>query len=85
MTRSIHLEPGQETLPLGLYTETESAEGDWRDAGDVMPLGMATLPASSDIFDAIREADRFAVGAAGEHLLVLPVTEGLRQILAACT
>jgi hypothetical protein len=50
-----------------------------------MPLGMATLPASSDIFDAIREADRFAVGAAGEHLLVLPVTEGLRQILAACT
>ena len=85
MTRSIHLEPGQETLPLGLYTETESAEGDWRDAGDVMPLGMATLPASSDIFDAIREADRFAVGAAGEPLLVLPVTEGLRQILAACT
>lgn len=85
MTRSIHLEPGQETLPLGLYTDTETAAGDWRDAGDVMPLGMATLPASSGIFDAIREADRFAVGAAGEHLLVLPVTEGLRQILAACT
>lgn len=83
MTRSIALEHG-ESVRLGLHTDTTNAAGDWRDAGDVMPIAVASLPASDPVFSSISDAERFAVTADGSPMLVLPVTNGVRATLEAC-
>ncbi len=83
MTRSIALEQG-ETVQLGLHTDTANAAGTWRDAGDVMPIAVASLPASDPVFSSISDAERFAVTADGAPMMVLPVTDGLRATLEAC-
>lgn len=83
MTRSLPLEPG-ETVRLGLYTDDASATGTWQEAGDVMPIAEASLDAGSDVFASMLEAGQFAVAAEGHAMLVMPVTDGVRDTIRAC-
>ena len=83
MTRAFDI-GARDEVRFGLYADGASAIGTWRDAGDIMPLGMARMDAANDIFADIEAADRFAVGAEGQRLLVMPVTAGVRDLIAGC-
>lgn len=83
MTRAISLQQG-EGAEMQLIAGSAKATGTWQDAADVMPIAVASLPASDPVFAAISEADRFAVAADGHPMLVLPVTDGVRGRLEAC-
>ncbi|WP_156807886.1 hypothetical protein [Henriciella marina] len=83
MTRSFDI-GARDEVQLGLHAGGASAIDTWRDAGDVMPIGMARMDAGNDIFADMEVSDRFAVAAEGERLLVLPVTDGVRGLIASC-
>jgi hypothetical protein len=83
ITRSIALEDDEQRL-LRLHTDEASADGMWRDASDVTPLAEARFRTSDDIFEKIVNTSRFAVEAEGERLLVLPVTERVRDTIYNC-
>lgn len=83
MTRAFDI-GARDEVRFGLYADGASAIGTWRDAGDIMPLGMARMDATNDIFAGIAAAERFAVAAEGQRLLVMPVTDGVRDLIAGC-